>query len=456
MSAVIYWFRHDLRLQDNPALSAACHTALNAGVPLLPVYCHAPAQEKLTTWGFPRTGAHRQQFLRQCLDDVRDQLAAVGSDLLEFNGEAEQVLPTLVQQLGATHLFCEEIAAPEEQASLAKIIDAARTFNCEVNSVWQSSLFDIDALPLHPTQLPDVFTQFRQAVEKAQTKPRTPLPAPPRFPALARLNSSLTNTPISQTLNSKTNTDMRATTAKYAATPLDPRSSFPYQTAAFAGGERAALAHVQQYFARQLAHTYKATRNQLHGTDYSSKFSPWLTQGCISAPTIYAALQASEAAHGANESTYWLWFELLWRDYFRLLHLKYDRQLYRVQGLCQSDTDLPSTHSEAAFQRWCAGDTGNAFIDAGMRELSATGYLSNRMRQNVASFLIHDLACDWRAGAAWFESQLVDYDVYSNQGNWLYIAGRGTDPRGGSRFNTSKQAQDYDPDGHYQQLWSTP
>ena len=90
-----------------------------------------------------------------------------------------------------------------------------------------------------------------------------------------------------------------------------------------------------------------------------------------------------------------------------------------------------------------------------MRELAATGYLSNRLRQVVASYLIYDLRGDWRAGAAWFESQLVDYDVYSNQANWLYIAGRGTDPRGGRRFNPIKQAQDHDADGSYRIMWGT-
>jgi deoxyribodipyrimidine photo-lyase len=92
-------------------------------------------------------------------------------------------------------------------------------------------------------------------------------------------------------------------------------------------------------------------------------------------------------------------------------------------------------------------------IDAGMRELRESGYLSNRMRQIVASYWIYDMQGDWRAGAAWFESQLIDYDVYSNQGNWLYIAGRGTDPRGGRPFNVAKQTQDHDPDGIYRRLW---
>ena len=90
-----------------------------------------------------------------------------------------------------------------------------------------------------------------------------------------------------------------------------------------------------------------------------------------------------------------------------------------------------------------------------MRELATTGWLSNRMRQIVASYLVHDLGGDWRAGAAWFEHTLIDFDPCSNQGNWAYIAGRGTDPRGGRRFNTDKQTHDHDPHGHYRRLWGT-
>ncbi|NLZ09775.1 MAG: hypothetical protein GX086_00395, partial [Alcaligenaceae bacterium] len=111
-------------------------------------------------------------------------------------------------------------------------------------------------------------------------------------------------------------------------------------------------------------------------------------------------------------------------------------------------------HDPAAFKRWCSGNTGHAFIDAGLNELVLSGYVSNRIRQNMASFLIHDLACDWRAGAAWFEANLIDYDVYSNQGNWLYLSGGGTDPRGSRRFNPDKQAHDYDRDGAYRRLWA--
>jgi deoxyribodipyrimidine photo-lyase len=115
---------------------------------------------------------------------------------------------------------------------------------------------------------------------------------------------------------------------------------------------------------------------------------------------------------------------------------------------------IPSKHQAKRFDRWRQAQTGHAFIDAGMRELNATGYSSNRLRQNLASYLIHDLACDWRAGAAWFEAQLIDFDVYNNQGNWLYLSGRGTDPRGSRRFNPDKQAHDYDADGRFRAMWA--
>ena len=187
---------------------------------------------------------------------------------------------------------------------------------------------------------------------------------------------------------------------------------------------------------------------------FSTKFSPWLACGAISAAMIYAGLKRFEVERGANDSTYWIWFELLWRDYFRFLHLQHGKKLHRKQGLGGFElANVPS--NKQGFTRWCEGRTGEPLVDAGMHELAATGWLSNRMRQIVASYLIHDLGADWRAGAAWFESQLIDYDVYSNQGNWLYIAGRGTDPRGGRRFNPQMQAQQHDRDGAYRRFWNS-
>lgn len=414
MTTSIYWFRNDLRLVDNPALTAACARSSA----LVPVVC-LPDAADLTRWNFPRISPRRMYFIAQTIRDLADSLATHGSGLTVLTGHPGAVLPGLARQLSAQHVFAEAIAAPQEEQQ----IDALRSSGISVETTWQSSLLDPEA----GNDLPDVFTQFRQRLEARNETPPAPLSTPAMLPPLPiRVQSSVIDmTPIAP----------------------DPRSSFPFD-----GGATAALAHLAHYFSGALPRTYKQTRNALTGVDFSSKFSPWLATGALSPRTIYHALKHHESRHGANDGTYWLWFELLWRDYFRFLHCKYGKRLYRSNGLNQ-DASKPS-HDEAAFQAWREGRTGEPLVDAAMRELAATGYLSNRLRQLVASYAIHDLKCDWRAGAAWFESQLLDYDVYSNQGNWLYIAGLGTDPRGGRRFNATKQTRDHDPDGVYRALWS--
>ena len=445
MSTVIYWLRNDLRLHDNPALAQACRGTEH----LLLVFVHPPEGEA-SAWGFPRVGRHRQAFLAQALQDLRASLRARGSDLLECTGTPQTVLPALAQALGTTQIVCEQIAAPYEQAEVA----ALRAAGLTVKAGWQSSLLSPTQLPFAIAALPEVFTQFRQAVERAGVQPPAPLPTPQALPPLPPLAISWSKQAPGQWNQAVLAMDSVASFApRPAPAPVpDARSSFPYATPACDGGETAALAHLRQYLARKLPHTYKETRNGLTGLDYSSKFSPWLATGALSARQVMAELREFEDQHGANDGTYWLWFELLWRDHFRFLHLQRGAALYRARGL--SDAPLPP-HDDAGFARWCRGETGQPLVDAGMRELAATGYLSNRLRQVVASYLLHDVRGDWRAGAAWFESQLLDYDPYSNQGNWLYVAGRGTDPRGGRRFNPQKQTQDHDPHGAYRRLWGT-
>ncbi|MDP1978310.1 DASH family cryptochrome [Undibacterium sp.] len=433
---VIYWFRNDLRLADNQALIRACQHAEN----LVFVYCLPSATLQAQRWNLPHPGLHRQRFVESALADLSQQLHAMGSQLLEVSMSAVEFLPLLARELGSKVVYCEEIAAPYEQDD----IYALRAAGLTVHTHWQSSLLDPTDLPFGADALPDVFTQFRTLIEAKGVQPPAPLPAPHSLPALPDNFGQIAR---------KWAIDSHAAPVKPSAEAAllnDDRSSFPYFLSAFSGGSTTACAHVEIYLKRKLPHTYKQTRNQLSGLDYSTKFSPWLASGAISARQIFSALKRFEAELGANDGSYWIWFELLWRDYFRLLHLKYGRQLYSAKGL----TDLPMPpHDAEKFNDWCLARTGNAFIDAAMAELAATGYLSNRMRQVVASYLIHELACDWRAGAAWFEAQLIDYDVYSNQGNWLYIAGRGTDPRNGRRFNIPKQVHDHDRDGTYRRLW---
>ncbi|MEE6467399.1 hypothetical protein FKM82_007227 [Ascaphus truei] len=227
----------------------------------------------------------------------------------------------------------------------------------------------------------------------------------------------------------------------------DPRSAFPWS-----GGETRALQRLQHYFwDTNLVASYKDTRNGLIGTDYSTKFAPWLALGSISPRYIFEQIQKYEQERTANQSTYWVIFELLWRDYFRFVALKYGRRIFFLRGL--QDKDVPWKKDLKLFDAWKEGRTGVPFVDANMRELAMTGFMSNRGRQNMASFLTKDLGIDWRMGAEWFEYLLVDYDVCSNYGNWLYSAGIGNDPRENRKFNMIKQGLDYDSNGDYIRLW---
>lgn len=432
---VIHWFRHDLRLHDNPALHASLARAEREGWAWIGVWWAGERWHGESPWRFSRAGAHRQAFLQQALADLGESLHVRGSGLVVLRDASAEALVTLARQVDARLVIAEEITAPDEQAEVA----ALRAEGLAVETVWQSSLLDPARLPWPVSDVPDLFTAFRQGVERAALVPNAPLPVPGPWPAWPIKLARPEPPPPPQNL---------------PVGSADRRSSFPYGQVPWQGGETQALAHLECYFQSDRPHRYKTSRNGLSGTGFSSKWSPWLASGALSPRQAFAALREFEARQGASDGSYWLWFELLWREHFRCMALKHGRALFRARGLSsRPEHREPIPHDEATFERWCAGETGEPLVDAGMRELRQTGFLSNRLRQIVASHWLHGMGGDWRAGAAWFESQLIDFDVHSNTGNWLYIAGRGTDPRGGRAFDVAKQAQQHDPDGRYRGMW---
>ena len=188
------------------------------------------------------------------------------------------------------------------------------------------------------------------------------------------------------------------------------------------------------------------------GSDYSSKLSPWLANGSLSAVQVYWEIKKYEDQRIANDSTYWLFFELLWREFFRFVARRHGSKIFQRSGLKQESTTNRRGDSRT-FEKWKLGRTENDFVNANMNELAKTGWMSNRGRQNVASYLIHDLGQDWLDGARHFENQLIDYDPCSNYGNWMYLGGVGNDPRPNRAFNLDKQAEYYDPDHRFRKLW---
>jgi deoxyribodipyrimidine photo-lyase len=226
-----------------------------------------------------------------------------------------------------------------------------------------------------------------------------------------------------------------------------PNSAFPFK-----GGSEQAKRRLDHYFwdTNKLSY-YKQTRNELLGINYSSKLSAWLANGSISPRQIYWEIMDYENEVKKNQSTYWLIFELIWRDYFKYIALKHQDAIFHLGGILNKDYHWYT--SDAKVKSWIEGTTREPFVNANMIELNKTGWMSNRGRQNVASYFTKDLLLDWRIGAAYFESQLIDYDVHSNYGNWMYVAGVGNDPRD-RKFNVRFQAERYDEGGKFQRLWN--
>lgn len=331
--------------------------------------------------------------------------------------------------------------------------------------------------------LPDVFTTYRKMMEPLREKPRATLPNPSKgtLPKLdeSKIPNQASPFEIPSSYDAFEELLLRPINEILSEVPPFPegaKSAHPFR-----GGEDDACSRLDYLIKSGGVYSYKNSRNGLLGSDFSTKLSAYLAQGCITARQIHEKLAKYEDGNdeslaesqgygeGENEGTKAIRFELLWRDYMRLCNRKFKGKLFLRSGfrddhankwksakeeeVAEGQDQSPDEVSKLV-KRVFDGNTGMGLIDASQRELLHTGYTSNRARQNVASFLSKHLCIDWRYGAEWYEMLLVDYDVSSNWANWQYVAGVGNDPRGEARiFNPVKQAFDYDKDGEYVRAW---
>lgn len=427
MKTTLVWFKTDLRLHDNETLIKA----ISQSDQIVPVYCFDEAQMTATNFGFRKTGSIRTQFLLESVQDLDNNLRKLGSALLVVKGDPAVELPKIVHQYKIQKVVAKKEVSYEEKQTEKAVQAALFKIKCEFETFSTSTLYHAEDLPFSIKDIPDVFSNFRKKTEKDATirsafevplEIQSPLITSTQFPTIEEFG--------------------------FEKQPFDSRAVLPFK-----GGETAAIERMNHYFFEsKCISTYKETRNGLIGADYSSKFSPWLAIGALSPRFIYQNIKKYEKENGANDSTYWLVFELLWRDYFRFMMKKYNVKFFQQTGIQEKEISK-NTVSTKKLHQWISGETGIDFVDANMKELQKTGFMSNRGRQNVASYLCNDLKLDWRYGAAYFEQQLIDYDVCSNWGNWAYLAGVGNDPRGNRYFNIEKQATDYDKNKAYRKLW---
>ena len=422
----LVWFRNDLRVKDNTSLFKA---SKNANL-LAAVYCFDPRQFQEDQFGFKKTERFRAQFLIETVTELREHLAELNIPIFVYNEQPEDILPQLIERLQIDQLFFQEEWTSEEQEVTRKVKESCSA-SVKFTESYDQFLIHPEDLPYKSIEaIPNVFTQWRKKCEKnLNIRKEVSIT---EFPQ-TNFEENSTSIPTLQDLNLE-------------SFKPDHRSAFPFK-----GGEQQALNRIEDYFwqTRKLA-VYKKTRNGLTGKNYSSKLSAWLANGGISARTIYWKIKAFEQEETKNESTYWLFFELMWRDFFKYISLKYGDQIFKIGGILEKDYDWKT--NKAAKKEWINGQTKYDFVNANMKEIAATGWMSNRGRQNVASYWAKELQQDWRIGAAYFESMLIDYDVHSNYGNWMYNSGVGNDPRD-RKVNIKSQAERYDGDGKFRRLW---
>ena len=421
----LVWFRNDLRFSDHTGLEKACQNSKR----LFGIYCFDSKLFINNKLGFPKMNVYRAAFILESIKELKAELLKRNISLIVKIGEPNKVISEFIKDYKINSIYYQNEWTDEEISEEKALLNNIST-DVEVQKYSDQFLYHPD--DVDQSFVSDVFTTFRKYCEKNLVV-RDIVEPTYSFSKENLINENQNNLPTLEDLGLN---DFE----------MDSRTAFP-----FTGGCLSAKDRLNYYlWESKKVNFYKKTRNGLLGKDYSSKFSAWLANGSISSREIYWQIKNYEKDIMKNQSTYWMIFELIWRDFFKFISLKYGNKIFKIGGIL--DKDYTWSRDEDQFQNWIDGKTNEPFVNANMIELKSTGWMSNRGRQNVASFLSKELLIDWRWGASYFESMLIDYDVHSNYGNWMYVSGVGNDPRD-RKFNIKFQADRYDPNNKFQNLW---
>ncbi|MBT8110377.1 MAG: DNA photolyase family protein [Gammaproteobacteria bacterium] len=414
---VIVWFRQDLRLTDNPALDAA----VRQGAPVLPIYILD--DENAAEW---KMGAASRWWLHHSLEQLN---ASLRDSLRFFRGDATTILPELVDKVQAQGVYWNRRYEPWRIARDTRIKEMLQRDSVPVKSYNGSLLFEppnttkADGTPYR------VFTPFyRKGCLQNGIPPRKPLPAPNDV-ALCTVDAGLSLDELE----------------------LMPEINwYKHMSATWSPGEDGAARRLQQFLQSGINH-YDEGRNR-PDQNYVSRLSPHLHFGELSPNqpwfAVYDAMAGEELTPDADRFL----SELGWREFSN--NLLYNEPTLPAKNLQRKFDRFPWIQDEESLRRWQHGQTGYPIVDAGMRELWRTGYMHNRVRMIVGSFLVKNLLQHWHHGARWFWDTLVDADLANNSASWQWIAGCGADAAPYFRiFNPVTQGKKFDPDGHYVRLY---
>ncbi len=415
---VLLWFRQDLRLADNPSVRAAA----DSGRPVIPVF--VLDRESPGRWA---PGGASLWWLHHSLASLDRSLRARGSRMVLRRGRWEEEIPRLAAETGATLVLANRLYEPWAREADKKTAEALRRVGVEIRGCNASLLFEPWTVRTKTGGPYGVYTPFARACFAARP-PTDPQPVPDRLLAPDRW-------PGSEDL------------AAWRLLPSAPDWAGGLRET-WTPGEAGAEARLERFLARGLA-AYAETRNR-PDLDLTSGLSPHLHWGEISPGRIWRAVEASVHANSLSAETFLK--ELIWREFS--YHLLWHRPEMPDKPLKPEFARFPWREDDLALKAWQRGRTGYPIVDAGMRQLWHTGWMHNRVRMIVASFLVKHLLLPWQEGEAWFWDTLVDADLASNSASWQWVAGSGADAAPYFRiFAPVTQGQKFDPQGDYVRRW---
>jgi len=421
-ATAIVWLRHDLRLEDNPALTAACQR----GGPVLPVFLWAPEEE-----GAWLPGAASRWWLHQSLARLREDLQRLGTSLVLRRGAALPELLAIARETRANAVLWNRRYEPAIRSRDQQVEKELVAAGLEVQT-FSGSLLHEPPDPLNKSGRPfQVFTPFWRTC-LAAPEPGDPLPAPKSVPPVAKAPASL---PL-------------------AALEMEPRINWAGGLAsAWQPGSAGAEAQLDRFLREGLL-SYPEARNRPDRAG-TSRLSPHLHFGEISPRQVWCAVRRFAEQRSIPAVTWRGWqflTELGWREFAH--HLLYHFPHTPDQPLRSEFARFPWQTEDDWLRAWQQGRTGYPLVDAGMRQLWTTGWMHNRVRMVVASFLVKNLLISWQDGARWFWDTLVDADLANNTLGWQWTAGCGADAAPYFRvFNPVAQGEKFDPDGAYVRRW---
>jgi deoxyribodipyrimidine photo-lyase len=363
-----YWFRNDLRLEQNEALAYAANLD-----EILPIYVLDERLLGLSYYGFKRCGAHRMQFILNTVAALRAALQAQGSDLIFRIGEPQQVISQLADSLDCSFVVCTKEVSQDDANLESSLSKRLKPENIEFDMIWDNTLYHAQDLPFLMHKMPEDFEAFAYQVKNCHIRP---------------LNTGQTY--------------------RFAKVDIDPGSiprlkDLGYEETfdGLMAGELAALASVHAY---------------LEGKE--SKLSAYLAIGSISPRQVYFEIINKKIN---TEKSTDLVNNLRKRDFFKFLALKFGTRLFKEAGI-KLDFARKGNRDRAKLAQWYQGNTENQEVNEIMKKLGKTGFLNQNDRKAIASYFVKDMAMAWTLGAAYFENAMVDYDVYTNWGNWNFTA----------------------------------